>query len=76
MGLAMATFQNGWEQYIAWHPIYTQDAGMLWAWPWKSYYIFRRRLPREAVYRMYEISEFGSLDIPVWEYRKRWPKDA
>jgi len=24
-----------WRPYTAWHPVWTEDKGMVWAWPWK-----------------------------------------
>lgn len=59
--------ENPWRLWHAWHPVYAQNRGMVWAWPWARQQLLRRYL-YTAEEGLLLVNEWGTLP-PVAEYR-------
>lgn len=64
----------GWHRYVAWHPVITDDADMVWAWPWKRRPMWRRFAP--SFCHIYPFADAATYHEPLAFYSLEKPEGA
>lgn len=63
-----------WRPWNAWHPVITDDEGMIWAWPWKRVAMWRRFAP--SFCHIYAFADAATYHEPLAFYSIKQPEDG
>lgn len=63
-----------WHEYSAWHPVFTCDVGLVWAWPWRRVAMWRRFAP--GFCHIYPFADAATYHEPIAVHSLGRPVDA